>query len=427
MARTIDAPTTVRKMLMRMTPRLLVPVAATLALLAVGCTSEKFRTGGEVTVGQGEVIVHDLYAAAGSVDILGAIEGDLVAAGGVVDVTGPVDGDVIAAGGSVNLNGNFGGDIFASGGDVDITGSVSDHVRAAGGSVRIDAVVGDDVVAGGGSVTLGSGATVAGDLIVGAGSAKVDGVVQGDALLGVEKATIGGTVKGNVEMIGDRLTLESTARIEGDLTYTSERELAMETGAQVLGVTVRKIPTTRLLWFIEVESSGAVRAVEWVINRVQWFLGTLIVALPVLWLAPVTLRAARDTIVDSPWRTLGLGALLLIAVPIAVAFVAFFALLVGGLAAVPVVAVPVTAYVALLMLASPVIALLMGEYALRLAKRASPPAWQSITSGAIILSLIGGITVLNVIVFVLALLFGFGAWLLLAYRRYTQARAEQRV
>ena len=260
-------------MRMRMAPRLLVPVAAALALLLVGCTSEKFRTGREVTVGQGEAIVHDLYAAAGTVDIRGTIEGDLVAAGGVVDVTGPVDGDVVAAGGSVNLNGNVGGDILASGGDVDITGSISDHVRAAGGSVRIDAVVGDDVIAGGGSVTLRSGATVAGDLIVGAESAKVDGVVQGDALLGVEKATIGGTVKGNVEMIGDRLTLESTARIEGDLTYTSERELTMETGAQILGETVRIVPTTKLLWFIEVKSSGPVRAVEWVIARVQWFPG----------------------------------------------------------------------------------------------------------------------------------------------------------
>ena len=422
MARTI-----VHKMLVRMAPRLLVPVAVTLALLLVGCTSEKFRTGRQVTVGQGETIVHDLYAAAGSVDIRGTIKGDLVAAGGVVDVTGSVDGDVVAAGGSVNLNGNVGGDIFVSGGDVDITGSVSDHVRAAGGSVRVDAVVGDDVIAGGGSVTLGSGASVAGDLIVGAGSAKVDGVVHGDALLGVEKATIGGTVKGNVEMIGDRLTLESTARLEGNLTYTSERELTMETGAQVLGETVRIVPTTRLLWFIEVKSSGPVRTVEWVITRVQWFLGILIVALLVLWLAPVTLRAARDTIVDSPWRTLGLGALLLIAVPIAVAFVAFFALLVGGFAAVPVVAVPVTAYAALLMLASPVIALLLGHYALRLASRGSPPAWQSITSGAIILALIGAIPVLNVIVFVLALLFGFGAWLLVAYRCYTQARAEERV
>ena len=51
MAKTIDAPTTVHKMLMRTAPRLLVPVAVTLALLLVGCTSEKFRTGQQVTVG----------------------------------------------------------------------------------------------------------------------------------------------------------------------------------------------------------------------------------------------------------------------------------------------------------------------------------------------------------------------------------------
>jgi hypothetical protein len=45
---------------------------------------EKFRSGPEATVAEGDTVSDDLYASAGQVAILGRVEGDLVAAGGEV-------------------------------------------------------------------------------------------------------------------------------------------------------------------------------------------------------------------------------------------------------------------------------------------------------------------------------------------------------
>ena len=286
----------------------------------------------------------------------------------------------------------------------------------------------DNVIAAGGTITLSRTAVVSGDLVVGGGSAKVKGIVEGDALLGVEDATISGTVMGNVEMHGDRLVLKSTARIDGDLTYTSEREAIIEAGARVMGVTTRETPTISIFWFIEAKSSGLTRAVRTVVHGVQWFLGTLIVSLLLVWLAPATMRSARDPLAGSPWRSLGLGTVVLFVAPIVVIIVAVIGISVGRFAAVPVAVVPAAAYFVLLMLASPLIALFAGQYSLeRAARREKPTAWQSIAVGAALLAVIGLVPVLNVAVAVLVALFGFGAWLLFAYRRYTAARAESRV
>ena len=382
-----------------------------LATAMAGCSTEKFRSGNEVTIGSAETVAHDLYLAGGAIDVLGAVDGDLVAAGGTISVTGTV-----------------GGDLIASGGNVEIAGEVRDDVRVAGGRVEISSRVDDNVMAAGGSITLSRTAVVFGDLIVGGGSVNVEGIVEGDALLGGGDVTISGTVMGNVEMEGDRLVLKSTARIDGDLTYTSDREATIEAGAQVLGVTTRETPTVSILWFIEAKSSGLTRAVRTVVHAVQWFLGTFIVSMLLVWLAPATMRSARDTLAGSPWKSLGLGTLVLFVAPIVVIIVAVIGISVGSFAAVSVAVVPAAAYVVLLLLASPLIALFAGHYSLeRAARREEPAAWQSIAVGAAALAVLGLVPYLNVAVAVLVVLFGFGAWLLFAYRRYTAARAESRV
>ena len=399
-----------------------------LATAIAGCSTEKFRSGSEVTIGSAETVAHDLYLAGGAIDVLGTVDGDLVAAGGIVDLKGDVEGDALVTGGNIDVTGTIGGDLIASGGNVKIAGEVHDDVRVAGGRVEISSRVNDNVIAAGGSITLSPKAVVSGDLVVGGGSAKVEGIVEGDALLGVGHATISGTVMGNVEMQGDRLVLKSTARIDGDLTYTSDREATIEAGAQVLGVTTRETPTVSIFWFIEAKSSGLTRAVRTVVHAVQWFLGTFIVSLLLVWLAPATMRSARDTLAGSPWKSLGLGILALFVAPIVVIIVAVIGISVGRFAAVPVAVVPAAAYVVLLLLASPLIALFAGQYSLeRAARREYPAAWQSIAVGAAVLAVIGLVPVLNVSVAILVVLFGFGAWVLLAYRRYTAARAESRI
>ena len=140
---------------------------------------DKFRSGGQVTIGAGETVPHDLYVSGGRVQIDGTIQGDLVAAGGDVEIAGPVQGDLIVAGGNVTLSGPVAGD-----------------VRAAGGMVQIEGDVQEDVLVTAGRFTLDAGARIGQDLIFGAGQATVDGAVDGGVLGGGGDYSSSGTIGG---------------------------------------------------------------------------------------------------------------------------------------------------------------------------------------------------------------------------------------
>ena len=113
----------------------------------------------------------------------------------------------------------------------------------------------------------------------------------------------------------------------------------------------------------------------------------------------------------------------LVLTPIAILILGGLSILVGGFAAIPVVLVPGAIYFVLISLATPVIALLIGNFILRRTGRSNQPgAWQALLVGAAILAIVGFIPVLNVIAIVFAVLFGLGAWVLFLYRGYVQTR-----
>jgi hypothetical protein len=145
--------------------------------------SGKVRSGDEVVVPAGETVVHDLYAAGGSVRVEGRVEGDLVAVGSEVDVAGSVTGDVLAAGGATTISGDVGGD-----------------VRAAAGQVMVRGSVGEDLVVGAGRATVASGARVGQDFIFGTGRTTLDGTVAGDVLGSTGDYVKRGTVAGDEQV-----------------------------------------------------------------------------------------------------------------------------------------------------------------------------------------------------------------------------------
>ncbi len=397
-----------------------------LALITVACAppsplSGKFRSGSEVTLGGGETIGDDLYAAAGVVNVSGEAQGDVYATGGNLEVSGTVKGDAALAGGSVDVRGPVEGDLAAVGGSIVVAAPVGDDARLFGGSIAVRAPVADDLLAFGGSVSLGQGAMVGGDFVASGGSVRVDGVVEGNASISAGETVIAGVIKGDVELEGE-VTLKSTARIEGDLRYTSVREVRLEPGAQVLGATSREVPTVGLLWLNPQVSTG-VLALKAVIHQLQWFLGVMAVGLLLLWAAPATYVAAADTLRRSPWKSLGVGVLLLVAIPIGVLVAAIVAFFVGGFAASPVLVVPVALYLVAFSLATPVVALFLGRIALgSIGHRKNVPLWQGLALGAGTLAVMGLVPGITWIMTILVLVFSFGAWMLLGYRRYSQAR-----
>ncbi|RJQ34245.1 hypothetical protein C4568_02765 [Candidatus Parcubacteria bacterium] len=198
-----------------------VSLAALIGLIAlpVLTSAAEVRTGDQPSLATGTALTDDLYMAGGSVTSAGTIQGDLISAGGNVLVSGGVSEDVVVAGGTIT-----------------IVAPVGDDLRAAGGTITIQSTIADDVLLGGGTITL-AGEGVGGDAIIGGGQVRVDAPIRGSARIMGGDIYINAPVAGDLRVRADKLTLGPSARIEGDLIYTSPREAVLEEGAMVAGET----------------------------------------------------------------------------------------------------------------------------------------------------------------------------------------------
>jgi len=254
------------------------------------------RSGATVTVASGETVDDDLYVGANTVIIDGTINGDLWAAGSTITVNGVVNGSVMAAGRTVNINGDVG-----------------HAVRAGGETIIINGDVSGDVMVAGGDVNIASTARVGGDLLFGAGIARIDGLVMGDIKGGGSEITISSGVKGNVALKVESLTILPTANIQGDLTYTCEEEADIQSGAQIGGMTTHNLPEVkekRAKPFPFVLFSG-------IGGKVTGFVMALIAGLVIILLAPRRLTSIAESIRSRPGASAGWGALILFVTPIA--------------------------------------------------------------------------------------------------------------
>jgi len=244
------------------------------------------RRGDIVTVASEEVIDSDLYVAGGTIIIDGTINGDLIAAGKIIRVNGPVNGSIIAIGGTVDIN-----------------GEVTHAVRVIGETLNISGTIGRDLLLAGDKVSLASTAEIGSDLLLGAGTALIDGLIKGDINSGVES-----------------LTIASTASIQGKLTYISENEANIQSGAQIMGPITHQLPDVKERLAVGTHQLPDIKerltpAGLW--GKVIGFLMALVLGIIIILLAPRRVKAVTESIRTRPWASLGWGAIILIFTPIA--------------------------------------------------------------------------------------------------------------
>ena len=265
-------------------------------LLAVPVSAAELRGLESVTIASGEVIDDDLYVAGNSITIDGTVNGDLWAAGGTLTINGTVNGDVVAAVGTLNID-----------------GEVGQSVRVVAGEVNIGGDIGDDLLFGGGDLTISSTATIGGDLLFAAGKVRIDGVIYGYIRGAGDEVTLADGVGGDVQIGVDELTVTSSAFIQGNLAYTSENEAVIQSGAQIGGTITHNIP--KMGWPFK-ES-----ILSTVLGRLLGFLMILAIGVIIVLVAPRRMALMADTIRNKPWWSLGWGAIVLFATPVAAAVV----------------------------------------------------------------------------------------------------------
>lgn len=364
-------------------------------LLAVPARAD-MRVGDTIVISQ--AIGENLYAVGGRLRVDGAVEGDAVLAAGTVTIEGDIDGDVSVGGGRVTISGGVGDDLRAGGGDVVLQGFVTDHATIVGAAVSI-----------------AEGSAIAGRAWIAAGTLDMAGQIGADLRVFARTAVIAGQVQGNVEISAQEILIEPGAVIGGHLIWHSEHPPLIAEDALIMGEVTGMVPSIE-----ELPASAAPVFDSWALG-----LAIMLAAAGVFWLSPALVENSGALFHAAPARTLAIGAIAISLTPltIIVLFVSVFGWLLGLLM---LVAYLLAVLLAVLLGLLIVVRLIQ----IRVAAQEPVPAtgrsfgWRGfmllllVTAFALVLK---SVPVLGTLFWLLLVLAGFGALVLLLVRRRSLA------
>jgi hypothetical protein len=349
------------------------------------------RSGDTITVAAGEVVDDDLYIAGSTIIIDGTVNGDLWAFGSTITVNGTVNGSMVAIGQTINVNGNVG-----------------HALRLAGQTINISGNVGGDLIVFSSEANISSKAKIGGDFLFGAGNVRIDGLIGRNVKGGGGEVTISNEVGGDIELEVDNLTLASTANVQGNLTYTSENEADIQSGAKVGGITTHNVP--------EVKKPAPFSGIG---GKLIGFLMALVTGLIIILIVPGRSASAADSIRNRPWASLGWGAVVLFATPIAAILVCCTVI------GIPVGLIALVLYAIAIYISQVFVSLFIGRLIIRRVRGMESRAVMvgALALGLVILTLLGLIPYLGFWIGLAVALLGLGAVLI----SETTLRNESRV
>ena len=275
------------------------------------------RGGDRVVIGSDEVVNDDLYVSAQEFVLDGSVNGDLIAFGQTVTINGMVDGDLMAAAQTLVING-------------EVTGAI----RMAGSILFVgeEASIGGDIVSAGYSLEVRQGSAIGQDLVF----AGAQVLLAGDVTRNVQVATaafeLRGKVGGDVSAeVGDAdqgpngpppmmfmpqssvqapnvrpgLTIDPSAKIEGDLEYTQSKDLTIPAGV-VSGKVTRTAPQSSGGAAAREETAGQ-KVGKWALGFVRNSITLILIGLFLLWLFPTFVRGLSAQLQAKPLPSLGWG------------------------------------------------------------------------------------------------------------------------
>lgn len=348
-------------------------------LLAGVAGAQSFRSGDNVTVPADEVVSSTLFAAGQTIDIAGDVNGDVFCAGQTVVISGTVTGDVICAGQTVKVSGRIQGD-----------------ARLAGQSVTVGSQVTQSISAAAQSFVLEAGASVGRDVSIATEDAVFNGSVRRDLALAATNATVANNVGRDINAAVTDLNLSERARVGGDLDYTSENRADIADGAQIAGRTNRtdREAPNRGQW----GTDASVFALSFGFG-VYMLISLLLISLALVLLFPRALSEAARWALNSPGKTILIGFLAGLLVPI------FIVALMTTFIGIPLALVLLLAWLLILALSGPFASYYAGRLVFK-GNAKSPIVTMLVGSLAIIVLYF--IPILNVITAVLVVWMGTG-------------------
>lgn len=345
---------------------------------------------GNVTLGSTETH-RNLYVAGGNVSVNGSTLGDLYAAGGMVSINGSVEQDLSLTGGNVSVNGTIGGD-----------------ARIAGGNITINSPIGSDLLAAGGNISVSEASAIGADAALAGGNIVLDGPVTGTLRIGGGNVTINSKITGTVWVnANEQLTFGPKADVAGKVIYHGVKPAVVKDGAKVGSIEFTKIQRKG---FHVGKLFGA---------------GMIIKVLAMIAAALLLMHFLRGRVKDSmqfisskPWKTLGVGFVGIIVLPIMVLIL--FVTFVGFYIALAIL----FWYFMALMVSALLGMIFFGAYLARLINKRSELelSWMNVVLGVVALEVISLIPILGWIACGIIFLMGFGSMLRIAHAEIVRNR-----
>ncbi len=334
-------------------------------------------------------------------------------AGGVVNVFQEKSGDVYAAGSMVSVTGKVGQDLVAAGGNINITSEIGGDVRVAAGNINIGGPVDGELLAAGGQIEIVPSSVIRGDFLVAGGKVNIDGLMNGNGRIIAKEVYISGTLNKDVNIKANRLVIEKTAVINGNVNYQGKEEAVVREGAKING----KISFTKIEG--KVAKSVGLAAILNVFLFIK-FLMLLVAALVLFFLMRRSIPKISAEVVDNFWKKMLHGFVLLIVIPAAIIFL--FLTIIGSLLGVFGIALYGLLVILGMVFAVIIIAELLNRLIFR-GQRARPLNWPMVILGVIVMELLVFVPVIGWIANFLIFLVSFGAISNLLYRQ-TKVIAE---
>ena len=340
-------------------------------------------------------------------------KGNIVRFAPSIAIEGTLDGDLYTTASTVRISGVVTGDVFAAGSQVDLTGEVQKSFRAAAGNVVVDGIVDGNVLVTGGSLTLGSKAHILGNVSVYSGQFTHHGVVDGSLTFTGGTAVLGGKVLDDATLTADAIAIESGARVEGDITYSTRKNMD-EALKAIAGGDVTYDEAHVHDRKEKAKQERELRPTTFGVGKwIAFFTASFLFGCALLAVFGEHEPKVTQAISTDALRSAGIG---FVSILVTIAVCLSLILLIT----IPFVLIYVLAYIVALYLAKIPVAIWLGRFILGKAKRASGPYF-ALFVGLVVLYLIFMLPYLGAVAQFFAALLGLGA-MTMTYLAHRQAR-----
>lgn len=322
-----------------------------------------------------------------------------------IDIKGEIFGDVFCAGQNITVDAIVHGDVICAGQDVTISGKIDGDIRAAGQVVNLNAEVARNVTVAAATFSLDADAKVGQDLSA-MGALNIKGEVGRDAVLSGDNIVLNGPIGRNVAVKSNNVTLKNEAHIKGNLNYTASTKPQQDNGAKVDGKTTE----TK----VKQEKTSYFNPIFYLVGLI----GLVLIGAIIAALFPRYLERTSDIIRAKPTRTLLVGGVASVLVPL----VSFgFAMTIVGI---PVTIFLLLAFCFAAAISGPIVGYLIGRLIMT---KTNSPVLIAVVGGAVLVTTYF-IPFVGILFIMAAFWFGFGALVsdLFASSTYAAARAAKK-